>query len=188
MGDLISAICLGSLLLLSRDIIVLGVLIGRFIRYRWGLLKLERVTEDSKSWFATRSVTDKFMTQTIATFAAAYLRPWWENKQTNPLDPLTRKWIKKLYLVSSGFLFNFRDRIFVESLIKCGPGGLVLVFGSTSRETESFLDLLFKKFENLPRKELVAALNTDINPCFEMFLVFLPSPKCREHLVLVEKL
>ena len=64
----------------------------------------------------------------------------------------------------------------------------MLVFGSTSRETESFLDLLFKKFENLPRKELVAALNTDINPCFEMFLVFLPSPKCREHLVLVEKL
>ena len=76
----------------------------------------------------------------------------------------------------------------MESLIKCGPGGLVLVFGSTSRETESFLDLRFKKFENLPRKELVAALNTDINPCLEMFLVFLPSPTCREHLVLVEKL
>ena len=64
----------------------------------------------------------------------------------------------------------------------------MLVFGSTSRETESFLDLLFKKFENLPRKELVAALSTDINPRFEMILVFLPSPKCREHLVLVEKL
>jgi len=141
--DLISAICLGRLLL-SRDTIVLGVLSGRFIRYRWGLLELERVTEDSKPWFTARSVTDKFMAQSIATFAAAYL-------------------------VSSGFLFNFRDRIFVESLIKCGPRGLMLVFGCT-------------------REELVATLGTDINPRLEMILVFLPSPKCREHLVLVEKL
>ena len=48
------------------------------------------------------------------------------------------KRIKEFYLVSSGFLLNFRDRIFVESLIKCGPGGLMLVFGSTSKESEYF--------------------------------------------------
>ena len=130
--DLISAICLGSLLL-SRDMIVLHVLSGRFIWDRWGLLELERVTEDSESWFSARTVTDKFVSQSIATFATAHLQPWWKNKQTNHLDPLTRtrKWIKELYLVSSGFLLNFRDRIFVESLIKCGPGGLMLVFGCT---------------------------------------------------------
>ena len=126
--------------------IFLHVLYGRFIRDRWGLLELERVTEDSESWFSARPVTNKLVSQSIATFAAAYLRPWWENKQTNPLDPLTRKWIKKLYLVSSGFLFNFRDRIFVESLIKCGPGGLMFVFCSTREEKESlsFPDLLLK--------------------------------------------
>ena len=56
-------------------------------------------------------------------------------------------------------------------------------------KSESFHDLLLTlKFENLPREELVATLGTDINPRLEMILVFLPSPKCREHLVLVEKL
>ena len=128
--------------------IVLHVLYGRFIWDRWGLLELERVTEDSESWFSARTVTDKFVSQSIATFATAHLQPWWKNKQTNHLDPLTTtgKWIKELYLVSSGFLLNFRDRIFVESLIKCGPGGFMFVFCSTRKQKDSlyFPDLLLK--------------------------------------------
>ena len=74
----------------------------------------------------------------------------------------------------------------MESLIECGPRGLVLVFWSTAFRVSITRYYVFFNLW-LPREELIVAFSTHIDPGLEVILVLLPSPKCREHLVLLEE-